>query len=149
MAGEVCLRLKLANDERERVEWLVEKHQALADAPRMRPAKLKRLLVHPGIEELFALHRADALASDRPLDHVEYAEEARRRWEVEGTLWPPPVITGEDLIATGLEPGPVFSVLLEKVRDAQLDGSITAKAEALALVRRLLEEMGREGGDAH
>ena len=33
IASEICLRLKLSNEERERIEWLVEKHQYLADAP--------------------------------------------------------------------------------------------------------------------
>ena len=51
LAGDICRRLKLSNAERDRVEWLVEKHQYLADAPRMRKAKLKRILVHPGIAE--------------------------------------------------------------------------------------------------
>ena len=37
----------------------------LADVGKMRPCKLKPLLIHPGISELFALHRADALASGR------------------------------------------------------------------------------------
>ena len=68
MASEICLRLKLSNDERERVEWLVEKHQILADARQMRTSKLKTILVHPGIRELLALHRADALASGRSTD---------------------------------------------------------------------------------
>lgn len=138
MAGDIGQRLKLSTEERERVEWLVEKHQVLADAAQMRPAKLKRLLIHPGITELFALHRADAAASGRALDHVVFAEEARRRWEAEGSLWPAPLITGEDLIALGLSPGPRFGPLLEKARDAQLDGSVTTKDEALALVRGLL-----------
>src|SRR5579884_754814 len=31
LATDICLRLKLSNEERERVEWLVERHQALAD----------------------------------------------------------------------------------------------------------------------
>ena len=72
IASEICLRLKLSNEERERVEWLVEKHQYLADAPQMRPAKLKPILIHPGIEELLRLHEADALASGHSLDHVAY-----------------------------------------------------------------------------
>src|SRR5205807_4310412 len=58
MASEICLRLKLSNEERERVEWLVEKHQVLADARQMRTSKLKALLIHPGIRELLDLHRA-------------------------------------------------------------------------------------------
>jgi poly(A) polymerase len=135
LAGEISQRLKLANDERERIEWLVEKHQILADAPRMRPAKLKVLLVHPGIFELFALHRADALASGRGLDHVEYAEKIRREWEAKGELAPPHLITGEDLIAMGLKPGPLFKTILDQVREAQLDGTIRTREDALAMAR--------------
>src|SRR5205814_6856747 len=74
LASEVCLRLRLSNEERERVEWLVEKHQYLCDAPTMRPSKLKGVLAHPGIRELLALHRTDALASGRSTEHVEYCE---------------------------------------------------------------------------
>src|SRR5262249_58983471 len=65
LASEVCLRLKLSNEERERVEWLVEKHQFLCDAPRLRTSKLEQTLVHPGIRDLLALHPAAALATGR------------------------------------------------------------------------------------
>src|ERR1019366_2253766 len=51
-AGEIALRLKLSTGERERIEWLVENHRTLADAPSMRPSRLKPLLVHAGIEDL-------------------------------------------------------------------------------------------------
>jgi putative nucleotidyltransferase with HDIG domain len=145
MAGDICLRLKLSNDERERVEWLVEKHQILADSRRMRPSKLKPLLAHPGIDELFALHRADALASNRDTDHVDFAEQLRKDWAEKGELNPPPVITGDDLIALGLEPGPVFKKLLDAVREAQLEGTVRTGEEALELVKRLLAEGQREG----
>jgi poly(A) polymerase len=74
MAGQICSRLQMADGERERIEWLVEKHQVLSDARQMRPGKLKLLLSHPGIHDLLALHRADALASKRGLDHVDYCE---------------------------------------------------------------------------
>jgi poly(A) polymerase len=152
MAGDIALRLKLSNEERERVEWLVEKHQILADARQMRPAKLKTLLVHKGIEELFALHRADARASGRDVEHVEYAERMRREWQEKGELAPPPLLTGNDLLEIEVPQGPIYKMLLEKVREAQLDGTIRTKEEAIAMVRRLLEEMTErpEGeDDAH
>src|SRR5262249_38035627 len=41
-ASEVCLRLKLSNAERERVEWLVQNQHALADAPGRRPRRPRR-----------------------------------------------------------------------------------------------------------
>ena len=55
-----------------RLCWLVEKHQYLAEAPTMRMSRLKPILVHPGIRELLDLHRADALASGKSLEHVEF-----------------------------------------------------------------------------
>src|SRR5438874_887249 len=56
LASDLCLRLKLSTAERERVEWLVEKHQFLCEARAMRTSKLKVTLNHPGIRELLALH---------------------------------------------------------------------------------------------
>ncbi len=139
MASEICLRLKTSNEERERVEWLVEKHQILADARQMKTSKLKTLLAHPGIHELLALHRADAVASGRSDEHVAYCERLLREWSEADLLNPPPLFTGHDLQRTGLEPGPIYKRLLDAVREAQLDGTIKAPHEARVLVERLLE----------
>ncbi len=142
MASEICQRLKLSNDERERIEWLVEKHQFLCDARQMRTSKLKEMLVQPGIRELLALHRADALASGNSTDHVDYCEQLLRQW-TPAELNPPPLVTGHDLKELGLEPGPLFKRLLDAVREAQLDGTIKTRAEALELVRRLVSAEGK------
>jgi poly(A) polymerase len=136
LASEIALRLKLSNHERDLIEWLVEKHQYLADAPHMRPSKLKQTLIHPGIQELLALHRADALASDRGVEHVEYCERLLHEWS-DADLNPPPLLTGYDLMRHGLEQGPDFKRLLDAVREAQLDGAITTPEEALEIVDRL------------
>jgi poly(A) polymerase len=114
----------------------------------MRPAKLKMLLVHKGIDELLALHRADAIASGRDCDHVEYAERMRGEWDARGELAPPPLLTGNDLLDMGIPQGPVYKTILDKVREAQLDGIIRAREEAIAMVRRLLAE-GVEQTDTH
>ena len=139
LADEIALRLRLSNDERERIVWLVEKHQILADARKMRQSKLKALLIHPGIAELLALHRADALAWGRSTEHVGFCESLLKEW-TEADLNPPPLLTGDDLIRHGLEPSPKFKQLLDAVREAQLEGTIKTKQEALALVDRLLAE---------
>ncbi|HEX8201097.1 MAG TPA: CCA tRNA nucleotidyltransferase, partial [Isosphaeraceae bacterium] len=112
--------LKLANAERERVTWLVESHQVLAEPTKLREAKLKRLLAQPGIEDLLALHRADALASTGDARHVDYCEWYRRA-EPTGPINPPPLVTGHDLARLGLTPGPAFATILEQVREAQLE----------------------------
>lgn len=138
MAEHVVRRLRLSNDECERTEWLVAYHMYLGEAKQMRLAKLKRILVHDGIVELLALHRADALASSGNTEHVDHCE-----WLLQATpgdeLNPPALITGHDLVRLGLAPGPQFKSLLNQVRDAQLDQTIRSKKDAIALVHRLLE----------
>jgi poly(A) polymerase len=136
MAEEICRQLRLSNEELARVCWLVEKHQYLAEAPTMRASRLKPILVHPGIAELLALHRADAIASGKSLDHVEYCERVLRETTRE-ELDPPPILTGDDLVAAGWKPGPEFKRVLDAVREAQLEGTICTREEALALAERL------------
>ncbi|HLK07956.1 MAG TPA: CCA tRNA nucleotidyltransferase, partial [Candidatus Angelobacter sp.] len=54
---------------------------------------------------------------------------------------PQPLITGADLIAAGYKPGPAFKELLTAVEDAQLDGKISTKEEAMELVRERAREL--------
>ncbi|MHB8626977.1 MAG: CCA tRNA nucleotidyltransferase [Aggregatilineales bacterium] len=51
-----------------------------------------------------------------------------------------PELTGNDLIAMGLQPGPAFGTILRKLRDAQLDGEISTVEEERALVHQWLEQ---------
>ena len=57
----------------------------------------------------------------------EYSEEELR---------PTPLLTGEDLIAMGYTPGPVFREILSAIEDAQLGGEIAEAGEARSLVRK-------------
>jgi tetratricopeptide (TPR) repeat protein len=135
LAGDIAQRLKLSNAERERVEWLVEKHQILSDAPRMRQSKLKTLLAHPGSRELLDLHRADARASGRSTDHVDFCE---KRLPI---ALPEPLLSGDDLITLGLKPGKIFKELLDAAWEAQLEDKIKTKAEAIEQVKKSLDEI--------
>ncbi len=42
-----------------------------------------------------------------------------------------------------LEPGPLLGELLDAVHEAQEDGEVSTRQEALALARRLLHDMGQ------
>jgi tRNA nucleotidyltransferase (CCA-adding enzyme) len=46
-----------------------------------------------------------------------------------------PALTGNDLKAMGLRPGPVFRKTLDALRDARLDGKVTSREEEEAFVR--------------
>ena len=142
IAERICRHLKLSNTERERITWLVEYHQYLGEAKRLREAKLKRIMAQPGIEELLALHRADALASFGECHQIEYCE-YYLRVQPTGPINPPPLVTGHDLVRHGLSPGSHFSTILDQVREAQLDRVVNSKREALEWLDRRLAAQGQ------
>ncbi len=139
MSEAVCRRLRLSNEETERVCWLVERHLYFKDARGMRESTLRRLFAEPGFEQLAEIHRADALASWGNLEAYEYVMEKWRSMAPE-EIAPPPLITGHDLIEMGYEPGPIFGEVLGRVREAQLDGEVATPDEARAMARRLAGE---------
>jgi hypothetical protein len=100
--------------------------------------RLQRLLISPGIDELLAFDQAAAQAGGRDSSGLDVCRAQLARPAAE--LNPPPLITGDDLIAHGVPRGKKYAWLLEKVRDAQLEGRIHTREEALALVDRLRAE---------
>jgi hypothetical protein len=45
-------------------------------------------------------------------------------------------LTGKDLIALGFSPGPQFHEILERVKEAQLEGELRSRDEALEWVEK-------------
>jgi poly(A) polymerase len=136
---EICRRLRLSNDESEHIGWLVAHQRDLDQARTAAPAALKRLLAHPHGHDLVQLARVRTLATGGDLSDVLFVEDYLRDASAED-LNPPPLLTGADLIAAGLEPGPRFKPLLDAIRDAQLNGEVRTRDEALAALRRLLDD---------
>ena len=135
LARSILHRLRFSRDEMEQVEALVANHMRFKDVDQMRKSTLKRFLRLPDFVEHLELHRLDCLASH---GHLESYELVRRKLAEfpEERLKPPRLLTGDDLIAAGYEPGPRFSEILTAVEDAQLEGRIATAGEALELVRR-------------
>ena len=136
MAEEICRRFRLSNEETEQVLSLVANHMRFADVTRMKESTLKRFFRLPKFEEHLDLHRLDCQSSHRDLSLYDFAKEKFHSLPQE-QIQPQPLITGEDLIAAGYKPGPMFKEFLTAVEDAQLEGSITTKEEALGLVKGL------------
>ncbi len=135
MAAELGQRWRMSNQETEHVVWLLGHQRALDDAPNLPLCRLKRLLADPLTLDLLKLLRVERITKDLDLKPVIFCEEYLRSTPPE-EINPPPLITGKDLIALGLQPGPEFKEILETVRDAQLNGEIHTHEEALALVRK-------------
>ena len=135
MAAAICGRLRMSNEVRERISRLVADHMRIGHVRQMRPSTRLRLLREPHFPELLQLHRADCLASHGQLDLYEFCQEQLADLKKE-QLRPPRLISGRDLIALGLQPGPRFREILTAVEDAQLEGRIDSREEALRFVRR-------------
>jgi poly(A) polymerase len=130
-------RLRLSNEETEAIEWLLLHLPEVLQSRTKSLAQLKRMLAHPLARDLLNLARVDRLAADEDLSAVMHCEELLRNTPLE-KLAPPPLVTGDDLIALGYQPGKKFRLVLDKVRDAQLSDEISTQEEAIALAIRLL-----------
>jgi poly(A) polymerase len=138
MAEEICRRFRFSNEETEQIAALVTNHMRFKDVPQMKPATLKRFVRMPKFEEHLELHRLDSLSSHGKLDNHEMVTRFLRETPQE-EVRPPRLITGDDLIALGLKPGPKFKAILYNVEEAQLNGSIQDREEALALAKALAD----------
>ena len=133
MAEEICRRLRFSNEDTEQIAALVANHLRFKDAPQMKPSTLKRFVRLNRFEEHLELHRLDCLSSHRNLDNYNYV----RRFLAETPpeeVRPPRLITGDDLKDMGFQPSVRFKEILRAVEDAQLNGKINTREEALRMV---------------
>jgi len=135
MAAEICHRLRFSNDEADQILALVGHHMRFGQVQRMKQSTLKRFLRLPAFDEHLELHRIDCLSSHGQLDSYDYMREQLRSLQLEA-IRPTPLITGRDLIEAGYEPGPRFKEVMTAVEDAQLEGRLTSREEAMEFVRR-------------
>jgi len=135
MAHEICQRLHFSNVDTEQIEALVANHMRFSDVQRMKASTLKRFLRLPEFDEHMELHRIDCLSSHRNLSLYNLVSEKLRTTPPD-EIRPEPLITGADLIELGYKPGPSFKEILSTVEDAQLEGRLRSKEDALEMVRR-------------
>jgi poly(A) polymerase len=134
LAHGILARLRFSHDDTEQVEALVANHMKFKDVDRMKESTLKRFLRLPKFEEHLELHRLDCLASHGNLDNYELVKHKLAELPAE-QLKPVRLIDGHDLIEAGYTPGPLFSEILTAVEDAQLEGRLATKEEAMGWVR--------------
>jgi poly(A) polymerase len=135
MAEEICERLRFSNDETAQILALVDNHMRFGHVNRMKESTLKKFLRMRSFEEHMALHRADCLASHRNLSTYEFLRQKLAEIPPE-KMRPAPLVTGDDLIAAGHVPGPKFREILTAVEDAQLEGRLLSRGQALEFVHR-------------
>ena len=133
--GRIVGRLKLSNAEQAHVQVLVGS-QAIFDRVReMSIAELKRFLRVDRFEDHLELHRLHREADGGDRASLGFVQEKLGLWSDED-LWPTPLISGDDLITLGMEPGPSFRKILTLVEDEQLEQRLSDRDNALQFVQQ-------------
>ena len=143
LADALMRRLKFSRAETETILALVHCHMLFMNVREMRPNRLKRFLRMPDFDMHLELHRLDCLGSHGVLDNYEFCRNKMTEM-ADDELHPPRLLSGDDLIAMGFPPGPLFSEILRIVEDTQLDGEISTSDEARRLV---MERWGKKSQD--
>lgn len=134
----IAVSLKLSNQQRDRISWLVDHHSDLDDPAALSLAAFKRLMAHPAFKWLSSLARAR---------HHGLPDGAAREATLSGRIasvrpdcvQPAPFVTGDDLISRGLEPGPLFRRILDRFYTEQLDELINTREEALDRLEQIVQ----------
>ncbi len=142
MAEYILERLRFPRKQIEDIAAAVRYHMQFKDAMQMRKSTLRRLLLRPSFPLELELHRLDCLGSHGRLDVydflVQQAAELARQPQIR-----PPLLTGDDLIALGMEPGPAMGKLLAEIRELQLQDELKTKAQALQWAKAQLHASGK------
>jgi tRNA nucleotidyltransferase/poly(A) polymerase len=135
LARQICWGLSLSNEDSHGVEKLLREEPLIRTAPNLPWPQLQRILIAPRAAELLDYCEAVAAVLDGTTAAVDHCRQLLLL--PVDQLDPPPLINGDDLKRIGIPPGPQYRLVLEAVRDAQLEGKIATQEQALALARQL------------
>jgi poly(A) polymerase len=135
ITANICKRLKFSNEESEQIQALVANHMKFKDIAQMRKSTLKRFLRLPKFPEHLELHRLDCEASHGRLDVYLLVRDFLAETPTE-QVRPTRLLTGDDLNEMGYPPGPRYQQILAALEDAQLEGALASKEEAIDFVKQ-------------
>jgi poly(A) polymerase len=144
MAEQIGKRLKFSNEQIEQVQALVANHMKFKDVTQMKKSTLKRFVRLPHFGEHLELHRLDCQSSHGRLDAYLAVRDFLAHTPRE-QVHPTRLLTGDDLNEMGYPPGPLYQRILRALEDAQLEGSLASRREAIEFVKRHypVAEVGR------
>lgn len=146
--AEMASRLRFAKEDIKRISLLIAQHMRpfhLCNILRQGPVSAKACLrlaksVGEELPGLFLLAMADSIAGQGEAKPQEMEKEIALLFGqvhhlMETAITPmlagPPLLNGHDLVAAGLQPGPLFREILDALQQAQVAGEVTDRAAAL------------------
>jgi poly(A) polymerase len=141
MATAICHRLRFSNDDTQQILALVANHMKFKDVGQMRKSTLKRFVRLPAFPEHLELHRLDCLSSHGRLEAYQALKNFLAETPAE-QVSPPRLLTGVDLQDMGYVPGPHFQRMLTALEDAQLEGQLQTRDQAIHFIRKNYPRQG-------
>ena len=125
--------LLLSNQTCNALTEILTLHQAFFSWDSIGIAKQKRIVA--------SVHCMDSLAIIQAEDRALFVHIKQTITLLEKTgVAPIPLVNGNDLLEAGIPPSPCLGDILESVYDAQLEGSIEAKEQALTLALAIYKD---------
>jgi poly(A) polymerase len=137
LAERILQRLRFPKKQTDEIVACVRQHMQFKDVKQMRKATLRRLLLRETFPLELELHRLDCLGSHGDLEHYEFLVQQAAELEKQPAIRPP-LLTGNDLIALGVKPGPAMGALLAEIREKQLQDELKTPRQARAWARKRL-----------
>jgi poly(A) polymerase len=131
MTTGILRRLKYPNQIIEDATFMVSRHMQFMHVQDMRVARVKQFMAAPTFPLEMELHRVDCASSNGFTDNYDFLRTKQQEFASEPII-PPPLISGRDLIARGLTPGPAFREILDAAQTDQLEGRLSTREDALA-----------------
>lgn len=131
----LCRRLTLSNEERSAILFFLRHEPLVRQACQQPWPRLQRVLIEGEAVDLVTYCQAVARVEDADLSNIEFCQQKLAL--PRGQLDPPPLIGGDELQAAGLRRGPVYGRILNRIRDAQLDGKIDSREQAFDLAQQI------------
>lgn len=132
--------LRISNDEADTVAGVLSIDGLAGNEP-PRLATLKRFLAKPYSHDARLFMAALEQSGSDVADNL-----ARLRVQFEALagsdVAPPPLLTGDDLVAMGYTPGPAFKRVLDRVYDEQLENTLSSRDQAVKLAAELMSAAG-------
>ena len=131
-AQAIASRLKLSNEQQSLFVYLVQETTKFREVFSMRDATLFRWMKHENFPVLMRFHMLDAMSLDGNHAGLEFVKkayiEAKKRFDMK------PLITGDDLVRLGMQPGRQVTEILNTIEDLSIEGQLKSKDEALEYV---------------
>jgi tRNA nucleotidyltransferase/poly(A) polymerase len=140
MSRVILNRLRFPKKAVDETVACVRQHMQFKDVKQMRKATLRRLLLRDTFSLELELHKFDCLGSHRSLENYNFLVEQAKELEKKPQIRPP-LLTGNDLIALGMKPGPALGALLNEIREKQLSDELKTKREAKAWVKKHFKKL--------